>query len=386
MLVLTTGVSVINAGYTAKPGSFSSSNNTEAPLSAGTTNTQYKMGKLGLGKSGAPTRYLDVDGTAYIEGNMASYGIINVGSNLNVNGKLFLNNITLTGKPGVRKLCANRSASFAGTYSELTACPPASGVWYRNTPGSHVFDPAVDLPAGVTSITVQLWGGGGNSVPRTDSNPGNAGNETNPADPSYVTIYNGAVSTGNVLKAEEGKMGYGTTTFGSTMQTGGAGGRGYVNGVEQVSAKGGNGGNPAVLPVVSCLGGSGGASATATFSISGGSVTVGGSGGQGGGLLSATPNGRGNSADPSHWGAGGGGFGRVTSYAAGAWCTTKIIVGGKLVTPMSGGGGAGAHVVKTYTWNEISGKTLKIDIGEGGINNYDWMTGNGANGGVLITW
>ena len=93
-------------------------------------------------------------------------------------------------------------------------------------------------------------------------------------------------------------------------------------------------------------------------------------------------------------GSGGGGFGRLATFASNTFCATRITVSGMgYVTPMSGGGGAGAHVVNTYAWNSFTNTAsgnnynkLFIELGEGGINKQDWMTGNGSNGAVKITW
>jgi hypothetical protein len=382
MLLLTAGVSVINAGYTPRPGSFSVASNSKSPLMSNTTTTQYRMGSLGLGKSTPPTAKLDVDGTAYIHGNVSSFGVINVASNLKVNNALFLNNITLTGKPGVRKLCAS-------SLGVLDVCPPEHGTWIRTTPGSHVFD-VNTLPAGTTNFTVEIWGGGGNSVPRLDSNPGNPDNNTNPADSSFVSVYYSANPT-NLMKAENGGMGWGATTTSSTMQTRGLGGRGYLNGVEQPSAKGADGVNP-IAGLISgntaCFGGGGGSSQSSVTTLGG---SVGGAGGIGGGRPGTT-SGRGLSGIGA--GSGGGGFGRLATFASNTFCATRITVSGMgLVTPMSGGGGAGAHVVGTYAWNSFTNTAsgsnynkLFIELGEGGINKQDWMTGNGGNGAVKITW
>ncbi|MFA7192098.1 MAG: hypothetical protein WC089_02250 [Candidatus Paceibacterota bacterium] len=403
-LVLTLGLNTF-ATYTSRPASFSSASNTAMPLMGGTYSPQYKTSKLALGTSSAPIANFHVEGSMVVNGNAASFGSLNLGSaNCTPSGcnfspgtgkvsvdRLVLENIDISGgKPGPKRLCASSSG-------ELTVCSSFSGVWYRNTPGHHTFDTAI-LPPGVKDIKVELWGAGGNSVPRTDSNPGNAGNKTNPGDSSSLRIYSGSTPTFYTIQAEAGKMGYGTTTWGTTMQTGGEGGKGYVNGIEQATAKGGNGQNPFVVtPSIfsasggystnsACVGGSGGTSATSTFAISGGNMTVGGYGGAGG-ARTGTTNGRGLSPNTISWGAGGGGFGRESTLASALFCTTKILVGGEFVTPMSGGGGAGAHVVNTYRWEDLPiNAKFEIDIGEGGINNHDWMTGNGANGGVLITW
>jgi hypothetical protein len=425
-LALTIGLDFVSAFYTPKPsGTPTSSNvaNSNTPLSvlfANSANNQSRIGRLALGSNAAPTATLDVRGTMFSR-HFISFGNTNVGmaaatssggmslTHGDISAKdVYLSNLTINGKPGRRKLCANGSGV-------LDVCPPEKGFWYTNVPGSHTFNTSI-LPPGVETIKVELWGGGGNSVPRTDPNPGNDKNNTNPADPSFLRVYSGSTPTTLVMHAESGRMGYGTTTWGTTMQTGGEGGRGYINGVEQSSARGSSGQNPSlVTPSIfsasggystssACVGGSGGTSGTAalpagskgffsTGSSNANPVTIGSSGmtfggyGGAGGARTGTTNGRGLSPNTNNFGAGGGGFGRESTLASAVFCTTQILVGGKFVTPMSGGGGAGAKVTNTYNWSSLPENAIfQIEIGEGGINNHDWMTGNGANGGVLITW
>ncbi|MBP9715996.1 MAG: hypothetical protein KBD48_02290 [Candidatus Pacebacteria bacterium] len=417
-LVLTLAINQVSATYTAKPAVTPNSSNvssTNTPISVlfeGSDVYQSILGNIGLGSSSSPVATLDVRGVMFSKyltafGN-TTVGVAcatacggsggasdSIGAEYNMSGGdlttklLYLNNIDIKGKQGRRKLCVN-------DVGMLFPCPAPHGEWIRSTPGGHVFNPQADLPVGVERYKIELWGGGGNSVPSNDPNPGNDGNHTNPADNSYVTEYKNGVATGKSMVAESGKMG--------TWLVGGEGGNAYTNNItDAVAVKGGNGQNsgfyisaaiwppmplliksafnpdplPTIPPVyvTQCIGGRGGVSAKSPDG------NYGGYGGEGGSTLNGSTGKQG-----VNFGSGGGGRGHLAGTLA--LCEAPIPYSATdWKRPRSAGGGAGGYVVAEFDWvDDTSSITYAIEVGEGGITNRDYGTGRGANGAVRISW
>lgn len=419
-LILTVGLDYVSAGYTIRPaGTPTSSNvsNTNTPLSVlneNTASSQSLVGNLLLGGSASPLSTLDIRGVMFSKyfvtfGNTV-LGVAcatscggsggsseTIGAEYNMSGGdlktkyLYLNNLEIKGKPGRRKLCVNDVGG-------LIPCPAAHGEWIRTTPGSHVFNPQVDLPVGVEKYKIELWGGGGNSVPSNDSNCGNGGNHTNCADPSYVTEYKNGIPTGKSMVAEAGKMG--------TWLTGGEGGDAYLNNItDGTTVKGGNGQNsifyvsgfmlppipllaktafnPDPLPpfpaifISQCIGGRGGTSAKSPDG------NYGGYGGEGGSTMNGS-----TGKEGVNYGSGGGGRGHVVGTLA--LCEAPIPYSATdWKRPRSAGGGAGGYALAEFEWtSDTPSTTYAIELGEGGKlhSGYDYGSGNGANGAVRISW
>lgn len=184
---------------------------------------------------------------------------------------------------------------------------------------------AWQVPSGVTSITVKMWGAGAGGSDASTGGAGGFAQATFTVTPlEQLTVYVGGRSTGSVSAATgRGGGGYSAVTRGAIaadqsttlIQAGGGGGAG--------SNAGGSGG---------AGGGSSGANGTATGNGDfgdGGTQLGGGAGGAGGG---AGPDGVAGSANQGGTGGAGGGGGGGTNGGGG---------GGINDTKGAGGGGGG---------------------------------------------
>ena len=212
------------------------------------------------------------------------------------------------------------------------------------------------VPAGVTSIKVEVWGGGGagggcNSAPVSSYGSGGGGGAYN------VSTF--SVSSGQTYTILIGAGGTGSAdangTDGTASSVSGPGG--------SVSANPGSGG--------ARRGGQAGTGGTGGFNNGGqgGSATSNGAGG-GGGAGNATPTGTGNGGDGSNNTAGSAGAGTLPGGAGGAFQNSNGP--GNAGAPPGGGGGGGyqslsfgnqaggagasGQVVITYTL--VSGPTI----------------------------
>lgn len=198
------------------------------------------------------------------------------------------------------------------------------------------------VPAGVTSVTVECWGGGGaggaasGSFGTTFGGGGAGGSYTK----TIVSVSPGAsipvvVGIGGVGGSGDGGNG-GTSTFGSPVLA---------------SATGGNGGKS------SSNGGGGGTPTSGTFSGGSGSAGSGSGSGAGGGGAGSGPLGTGGDASGTTGGTGGNGGGG--NGAAGRTTSGN----GNSATTLGGGGG---------------GAFVSLDFSHTG--------GNGFRGQVIISW
>ena len=230
-----------------------------------------------------------------------------------------------SGTLGVHELIATNSGGAYGFASQylVVSLPPVIYTNAYTTPGEHTFT----VPAGVTQLYFQAWGGGGGShTSGTAQRPGAGGGAyaashlpVTPGDTYTIIVgaggsaanpgQNGAPSivifnnTTNVLAA-----GGGGTPGTSTVGPGGT----VANSIGQVRYAGGNGGN-----VGSSSGGGGGGSAFTNANGSNGATGSGSSGGSGGNGTGQGGNG-GNSGQPGQSGQfpGGGGGGRGNNGGA----------------------------------------------------------------------
>lgn len=222
---------------------------------------------------------------------------------------------------------------------------PVSPVIY-DTPGDYVFT----VPAGITSIIVECWGGGGGS----ESIGTNSGSRmtAGAAGGAY------ARKTISVSPGEEYPLTVGAG--GNYVATGtGQGGDTFFN-TNVVLAKGGNkSGSVAYI--------SGGVG-TATGSI-GDIVYAGGSGGPGYGGVNSTKFSGGGGSGAGSTGKGNNGG----NYLSGLGGAAKEAFGGK--------GGDGHYDIKGGDGAPFGGG------GAGGVGgDIDVPGGNGGNGGIIISW
>ena len=207
------------------------------------------------------------------------------------------------------------------------------------------------VPAGVTAITVEAWGGGGAGGGATGNSSAGGGG----AGGSYVKNIGYTVIPGNAYTVTVGTGGVGSTTAGSS------GGDSWFNSISAILAKGGLGGALAASNNQSSAGAtaltSGNIGATSPFSYYGGAGGTGGANGASGG-----------------GGGGSAGSGSNGNNAIG-------LTGGLAVA----GGGAGANGSST------SGNGTSAANGGGGAggrtnSNTNVSGGSGGNGKLIISW
>jgi hypothetical protein len=235
-------------------------------------------------------------------------------------------------------------------------------------------------PAGVTSVTVDMWGAGGGSG--TGSNfeeSGGAG--------AYVHATTVPVTPGNVYTVTIGSGGTGGAT--STGGTGGSGFQSGGNGSVDASQGGGGGGGSTSFAndgttLIAC-GGGGGAGGTTNASASGSSGGVGdgsSSQGAGGGGGCSTPGGNasGNSGGPAGTGGttmtGTPADSRTAGGATGAGSSGNGHIGAAGVGGIGSGGAAGGT---SGTPDGANG--TGTDSGGGGWCGCSPGAGNGGHGG-----
>ncbi len=217
------------------------------------------------------------------------------------------------------------------------------------------------VPAGVTSVTVEAWGGGGKGGSRTSGSNGYGGGGGGAYARKLVavvplTTYTVTVGTGSNSNATDGNdswfinnttiLAKGGGTVPNNTQAGAAGGAGLVPGgsIGDVAFAGGNGANG----VTAISGGGGGASAGTANVGAPGVLSVGGLGINGGGN---------------------GGNGRTLSSGNGVSGTTPGGGGGgalRTAGSPTGGNGADGQVIVTYGIPEIvvTGNSLSITDGD----------------------
>lgn len=402
-LVLTAGINWASATYISRPGVAPTGGNTPAPLNIGSA-PQSRIGNLALGTANAPAANLDVYGSI-IANSIASF------ANTTVTGNVTASSLTLSGMTGTgnQSLCVNSSGSLVacGASTQTTN----SGQWFSTVPGaSSMKISSLNLPAGVTSITVHIWGGGGAGSPYdyssviygTGSGPVGCGSvnygSANPRNCAGNTTFS---TTGIFMTANGGGSSWGTAGGAGGTASGGSGGT-----VSNVAANvsGGSGGNAMVTSSNSaCYGGNGGSAPGAVFG--GGAGGTGGAGWQqvftpgGGGLNLNSPNvfdkiltllspakayatiggGGGTSTTPVYgtsgnmYGGGGGGAGITDD----SFCTSSNRNGG--------GGGAGGYARTTVSFTSRT-QIISWNIGAGANTTTVGNGASGADGGILITW
>ncbi|MEJ1238484.1 PA14 domain-containing protein [Chryseolinea sp. T2] len=219
-------------------------------------------------------------------------------------------------------------------------------------PGTSTFT----VPAGVTLITVEVWGGGGAGGGNTTANDGAGGGGGG----GYSRSVFNNVSAGNSWSVQVGTGGTGGT---------GVGGSGIASSfglgtAQEVVANGGNGGNPPV----SGNGGVGGNGATAG---TGQFTSTGGSGGTGRDNNTGRGGGGGSSGGSAANGVGGGNGGGAGAGAGGT-------------APTGGGNGAGGGLEGANGSN-----ATQVGGGGGGSGDNTGTNRTGGNGGpgqIVVTY
>lgn len=206
------------------------------------------------------------------------------------------------------------------------------------------------VPCGVTSITVQCWGGGGAGGGATGNPSGGGGGAGGAYSYSVIGVTSGATINYTVGNGGNGGTGNGpsgeNTSFGGVVAVGGAGGsRSNTNNVSVA-----------------------GAIASSAGSV-GSTITTGGNGG--GNILGAGAN------------AGGGGGGGGTTANGGNGGTTTAGTGG-----VSGGGNGGSGGSTGGNGNDGNNGSAPGGGGGGGRagSNTDRDGGNGARGQIVISY
>ena len=207
------------------------------------------------------------------------------------------------------------------SYIVYTDVPPAT-VSLTSSSGSFT------VPAGVTSLTVNMVAGGGSGGGGNDYGSGAGGSG------GYYQNYNYAVTPGQVISYSVGGSG-GNTTFGTLTCT--AGGNGGLQTYDTGTAgspngtAGGAGGQP---------GPAGGRGADSPFGIGGAGGVGGGPGRTGNSGSSATGYGAGGGGGGNNKGGGGGSPGLITVYYSSPTLATRVTSGG---------------------WKEITQTYVKVD-------------------------
>ena len=207
-------------------------------------------------------------------------------------------------------------------------------------------------PAGVTSVSVVLNGGGGASAPSYTGGSGGYVSGTFPVTP--LTQYTIVIGQGG-LTGTSGSWGGGGPAGGAS--SGGGGGRSAIilSGSDVVTAGGGGG--------AGAYAGNGGAGGGTT------GASGGGTGGGGGGAQTFTPypgNGGTNSGGGGSSGSGGAAFGSSSGGGGGGY------FGGGGAGNQQGGGGGGSSYVANLTGTVVNTQGGGASAGNNGSINISW--------------
>ncbi len=360
-------------------------------LVVGTNQLVAASGKVGIGTA-TPVASLDINGVMRLapKSSVSTCDVGHAGS---------------LGMTSLYSLCVCNGTGWVEVQDATTAC-----VWGRATfaytGGSQTFA----VPAGVTSVTVKVWGGGGGGgggpgagIPGTAGSGGGGGftkaTITSIPTESLTVLIGGGGSGGAATGVGGAGAGYSGVKRAATILAS-AGGGAAGGGVR--SASGGSGGSGG--------GGGGGNGVTGGGSNSGvrGTTTTNGTGGTGGGGNGAAGvvetggdaavsgsgstggfNGGGKGGARSTGGGGGGGGGGAGYFSGGGAGTVDGSNG-------SGGGGGGGNATGTGI-SQLAGTASLA----GGSTDSDYPAGvgapgtggtlavpgtNGGNGYVIISW
>ncbi len=215
------------------------------------------------------------------------------------------------------------------------------------------------VPAGVTSATFEIWGGGGGGGGAYPGTEGTAGGGGGGGGYSYVTI---AVTPGAVYNYTVGALG--TAGAGSYNSSGGTGGTTTITGTGLTTfhATGGTGGKCPSGDAANGAAGTGGTGFSGSVNNSGGAGSIGcfscannwGGGGGGGAGYGGVGGAGGTAAQGFDNGGAGGlaGIGTAGGKGGHGWNAAFSSGGGAGTagtTPGGGGGGAGSYTYGTYS-------------------------------------
>lgn len=197
-------------------------------------------------------------------------------------------------------------------------------VGYSQTTQTLTASGTFSVPCGVTTLTVQCWGGGGAGGGATGNPAGGGGGAGGAYSYSVVTVTGGSSISYTVGAGGSGSTGNGgaggSTLFSGVIASGGAGG--VISATNNISSAGATGSSAGSAGSIVAAGGNGGTGVSGNSAGGGGEgagvgtngnaggVTTGGSGGpggDGGNGGSTTGNGGGGSAGSAPGGGGGGG-------------------------------------------------------------------------------
>lgn len=268
-------------------------------------------------------------------------------------------------------------AAAGGYIYTVGGVHPDGGTTSYTSPGSDTFV----VPAGITSITVKVWGAGGGGGGGGNSQPGGDGGGG-----GYVesTL---AVTPGETLTLNVGGGGAGGAFSSRGNDAGGGGGGGGYSSVYRSStplaiAAGGGGGGGGRQAVAGAGGGAGGG---ATGQSGGSIATSNGRGGTGGtpttGGTAGTSTGN-DGANGSSLNGGDGGDGRTNDGADGSGATGGSQGGGNgglanVNNTRAGGGGGGGGLFGGAGGGATSSTTTAAGGGGGGGSSY--ITGSGTS-------
>lgn len=368
-LVLAVGISFAGATWTAPSASPTNNGTASAPIDTSASD-QAKAGTLALASTSVATSPYKLDVIGYI----LSTGLA-VSGGADVQGNIKSDTLAST---GTKKVCADSTGV-------LGLCSGDTFSFIYTSDGNLV------IPSNISSMTVELWGGGGASQSRitgnsdggdtsfndygtkiiagggkkgTSSGGGAGGTYTAPSDSKYTYITKTNGSSGTAGGTAGGMhlndpIVCGSIYIGDTAGAGGAGGAsGGVSG-----PSGGTVGSPGSITGISCgsnviHGGSYGGSGTTPASYGVGGSGIGGTGGSSGDTYSGDPQ---LTGENGFSGGGGGAYIKVTiSVTAGEYYSFTVGRGGQAYNtwpyggfspnswPFAGMGGSGAIKI-TYT-------------------------------------
>lgn len=245
---------------------------------------------------------------------------------------------------------------------------------YSYTGGSQFFQ----VPAGVTSLTVKLWGAGG--AQRGGSGAFVSGIlSVTPGTSLAIVVGGGGVIATNTFR--QGTFGGGGAVYNSPSSTelmGGGGGRSAIrlNGVELVTAGGGGGGSSTSFPSAGGAGGILSGNSGSSAGGGGGTQSAGGVPSESGNFDSAAAGSslQGGYSHMSGGGSGGGGY-----FGGGGGGSSRNYGGG------GGGSSYIANLSSAITEAGTDGSLAGASVNPGGAGDPNYATRIGVGGGVGTT-
>ena len=361
--------------------------------------TTAKISELTAATSVAATDLFEISqdagGGTYASRKVTAANSLGAYSLLDGTNQPFTGNLNVS-KAATPELRVTDTASDYSRYTRLTAnnqgvlynrILPMTGTPYKDTYTYTGADQTWTVPAGVSSITVKVWGGGGGSSNYTPQ----AGGEGGFTQATY------AVTPGDVLTFKVAGGGLGAQNNAGAAYVGG-GSAGQDTGGGTSHGTGSGGGLSAVYKgatIIAISGGGGGAGwyGTAVGGSGGGTTGAAGTGPRpgGGGTPSAGGSGGTGAETPGQNGAslaGGKGASGAANNGAGGGSGYYGGGGGGGSFPNYGGGGGGSSYVGagTTATNLVQGKNGTDPDWSAGIAVGGTSGGNGGNGKIVVSY